>query len=49
MPECARCGKKVAVTIGMKTPGGRSTPPLCLPCFRKRGEEVFAALKKAQP
>ena len=50
MPECARCGKKVAVTMSvMGHPDSKPTPQLCLPCFRKRGEEVFAALKKAQP
>ena len=49
MPECARCGKKVAVTMSVNHPGGKPTPQLCLPCFRKRGEEVVAALKKAQP
>ena len=46
MPDCARCGKKVAVTMSANRPGGKPTPQLCLPCLRRSGDEIVAALKK---
>ena len=41
--------KKAVVTMSVNRPGGKPTTQLCLPCFRKRVDEVIAALKGGKP
>ena len=43
---CSICKQKVELTVNFFAAGRPPTPPICLPCMKKRSQEIVNNIKK---